>query len=205
MVDEKAIRKAERHLSKVDTVMRRLIAENGPCPLAGWEYRPFHTLVISIISQQLSAKAADTIEGRIGEIVPRPFYPEGFAGTTAETLRSAGLSQSKARYILELAGRVSDGRLSFAGLETADNETVVKVLVEAPGIGRWTAEMFLIFGLKRLDVLSLGDAGLQRAVKRLYGKEGEGKAVLEDVATKWRPYRSVASWYLWQSLEDRGE
>jgi DNA-3-methyladenine glycosylase II len=204
MLKEGIIRKAERHLSRTDKVMDRLIAQHGHCPLAIWEYRPFHTLVVSIISQQLSARAADTIEGRVAEITSRPFHPDGFAATTVEDLRASGLSQAKARHILELARRVSEGKLSFATLEFEDDEAVVRTLIEVPGIGRWTAEMFLIFGLKRLDVLSLGDAGLQRAAKRLYGKEGGGKVVLEQVAAAWRPYRSVASWYLWQHLDDKG-
>ena len=203
MLKEEIIRKAERHLSGTDKVMDRLISEHGHCPLAMWEYRPFHTLVASIISQQLSARAADTIESRVAEITSRPFHPNSFAATTVEDLRAAGLSQAKARHILELARRVSGGELSFATLESEDDEVVVRTLIEVPGIGRWTAEMFLIFGLKRLDVLSLGDAGLQRAAKHLYGREGDGKAVLEKVATAWRPYRSVASWYLWQHLDDK--
>jgi DNA-3-methyladenine glycosylase II len=203
MLNERVIRKAERHLSGVDAIMRRLIAEHGRCPLAGWEYQPFHTLVVSIVSQQLSARAAETIEDRVAEIASRPFHPDSFAVTTVEDLRSAGLSQAKARHILALARRVSEGGLSFADLESMDDEAVIRTLVELPGIGRWTAEMFLIFGLKRLDVLSLGDAGLQRAAKRLYGSDGDGKSVLEDIAAAWRPYRSVGSWYLWQHLDGR--
>ena len=197
---EKTIRQAERHLSRSDPVMKRLIAEHGPCPLAKWEYNPFHTLVTSIISQQLSSKAADTIENRIPEMVSVPFQPMELLSVSVESLRSAGLSRPKARYIHELAQRVSDGRLSFSDIESKKDDDVVAALVESPGIGRWTAEMFLIFGLKRLDALSLGDAGLQRAARILYGKNGDRTGLLESVAVAWRPYRSVSCWYLWQHL-----
>ncbi|OQB77343.1 MAG: DNA-3-methyladenine glycosylase [Deltaproteobacteria bacterium ADurb.Bin135] len=199
-ITEKTIREAERHLSKSDPVMKRLIAEHGPCPIADWEYHPFHTLVTSIISQQLSAKAADTIEGRVSEMVSVPFQPEELLSTPVESLRTAGLSRPKARYVHELAQRVVDGRLSFSDIESANDDEVVAALIESPGIGKWTAEMFLIFGLKRLDVLSLGDAGLQRAARILYGKNGDRTDLLENVAGVWRPYRSVGCWYLWQSL-----
>jgi len=175
--------------------MKRLISEYGHCPIADWEYNPFHTLVTSIISQQLSAKAADTIEGRISEIVSVPFQPKELLSVPVESLHSAGLSRPKARYIHELAQRVSDGRLSFTDIEAVKDDDVIAALVDCPGIGRWTAEMFLIFGLKRLDVLSLGDAGLQRAAKILYGD-----GLLERAAEAWRSYRSVGCWYLWKSL-----
>ena len=179
--------------------MKRLIAAHGPCPLAKWEYHPFHTLVTSIISQQLSSKAADTIENRITETVSVPFDPTELLSIPIESLRNAGLSRPKARYIHELAHRVTDGRLSFSDLESAHDDYVITVLMELPGIGRWTAEMFLIFGLKRLDVLSLGDAGLQRAARLLYTNKDQTE-LLASVATRWRPYRSVASWYLWRHL-----
>jgi DNA-3-methyladenine glycosylase II len=179
--------------------MKRLIAEHGPCPLAKREYHPFHALVTSIISQQLSSKAADTIESRIPETVSVPFDPTELLSISIESLRTAGLSRPKARYIHELAQRVTDGRLSFSILESAQDDDVIAALMKLTGIGRWTAEMFLIFGLKRLDVLSLGDAGLQRAARALYESRGNGE-LLASVATAWRPYRSIASWYLWRHL-----
>ena len=199
---EKAVRKAERHLAKVDTVMKRLIARHGHCPLAEREFQPFHMLANSIISQQLSSKAAATIKRRVGEIVGVPFRTGRVLSVSAESLRAAGLSQAKARYIRDLAERVSDRRLAFDEIMSKDDEDVIGTLVECPGIGRWTAEMFLLFGLKRLDVLAVGDAGLQRAAGILYGEKRNSKTLLPRVAEAWRPYRSVASWYLWRSLED---
>ena len=196
------MRRAERHLARVDPIMRRLIARHGPCPLAEREFQPFHMLANSIISQQLSIHAAAAIKQRLALLIAPPFSAEGFLRISNEQLRGAGLSQAKSRYILNLAGRVSDGGIRFDQIIAKDDEEVIDTLAECPGIGRWTAEMFLIFGLKRLDVLALGDAGLQRAARILYGKNRKSKTLLTRVAEPWRPYRSVASWYLWRSLED---
>lgn len=190
------VQDAEHHLRQSCRVMAQLIVQHGPCPFADHEFRPFQTLANSIISQQLSAKAADTIERRVQSIVSG-FTPAGFLAVPPEALRAAGLSSAKARYIVELAQRVSDGRLNLEAMREASDADVIAALVELPGIGQWTAEMFLIFGLRRPDVLSLGDAGLQRATRLLYG----GDATLEQMGQSWRPFCSVASWYLWQTLD----
>jgi DNA-3-methyladenine glycosylase II len=182
--------------------MKRLIARHGHCPLAEREFQPFHMLANSIISQQLSTKAAATIKQRMGELVGVSFQPKMVLSISIERLRGAGLSQAKAGYIRELAARVSDGRLVFDDLLEKPDEFIIDALIEAPGIGRWTAEMFLLFGLKRLDVLAVGDAGLQRAARLLFGKKRKSATLLPRVAEAWRPYRSIASWYLWRSLED---
>lgn len=187
---------AEAYLSRSCRVMAGLIRVHGPCRLADREFRPFQTLANSIISQQLSAKAADTIERRVHAIVPG-LTPAGFLAVAPDALRTAGLSSAKARYIVELAQRVSDGRLNLEAMQEAPDADVVAALVELPGIGQWTAEMFLIFGLRRPDVLSLGDAGLQRATRLLFGDD----AKLERLGQPWRPFRSVASWYLWRTLD----
>lgn len=187
---------AEAYLSQSCRVMAGLIRVHGPCRLADREFRPFQTLANSIISQQLSAKAADTIERRVHAIVPG-LTPAGFLAVAPDALRAAGLSSAKARYIVELAQRVSDGRLNLEAMQEAPDADVVAALVELPGIGQWTAEMFLIFGLRRPDVLSLGDAGLQRAARLLFGDD----AKLERLGQPWRPFRSVASWYLWRTLD----
>jgi len=199
---DQAIREAEHYLAHADPVMRRLIARHGPCPLAEREFEPFHMLANSIISQQLSTKAAATIKQRVGELVGVPFQTEKVLAVSSEKLRDAGLSQAKARYIRELAARVVDGRLIFDELMAIEDEAVIEKLIEANGIGRWTAEMFLLFGLKRLDVLALGDAGLQRSARILYGKRRKSETLFWRVAEAWKPYRSIACWYLWRSLED---
>jgi DNA-3-methyladenine glycosylase II len=198
---DKSIRKAERYLANVDPIMKRLIAAHGHCPIAEREFEPFHMLANSIISQQLSTRSAATIKQRVGELVGVPFQTSRVLSTSIEKLRGAGLSQAKTRYIRELAAHVSEGRLEFHEFTSLDDEAVIDKLVVVPGIGRWTAEMFLLFGLKRLDVLAVGDAGLQRAARNLYGKKRKSETQLSRVAENWRPYRSIASWYLWRSLE----
>lgn len=187
---------AEDHLSGVDPILAQLIAKFGSCPLLAKQYEPYPTLVRSIISQQLSARVADTIERRILALA-RDFTPASILEIPAESLRGAGLSSAKCRYIRELSTRVIDGRMQFDDLAARSNDEAVAILTELPGVGRWTAEMFLIFGLGRPDVLALGDAGLRRAVRQLYGET----SAFEEVGRKWRPYRSVASWYLWKHLD----
>jgi DNA-3-methyladenine glycosylase II len=196
-----AIRRAEWHLAKSDPIMKRLITRHGHCPIADREFQPFHMLANSIISQQLSTKAVATIKVRVGALVGVPFQITKVLSTDPTTLRGAGLSAAKARYIRELAAHVHDGRLNFEKLIALNDEAVIEKLVIVPGIGRWTAEMFLIFGLNRLDVLAVGDAGLQRAALNLYGKKSKSQTILPRVAESWRPYRSIAAWYLWRSLE----
>jgi len=195
-LSKRTVNAAERWLSRACPVMSQLIVQHGPCSLATGKYEPFKTLVTSIIGQQLSAKAADTIKRRVLAIVAE-FTPAAFLNMQPSVLRDAGLSTAKTRYILELSNRVIDGRLDLAGLTVQPDEAVIAALTDLPGVGRWTAEMFLIFSLRRPDVLSLGDAGLQRATKLLYGENVE----LGSTGEVWRPYRSIASWYLWRHLD----
>lgn len=186
---------AERHLCQACRVMARLTVEHGTRPLADCEFQPFQTLPNSIICQQLSATAADTIERPIQAIV-LAFTPAGFLAVPTEALRAAGLSSGKARYILELTQRASDGRLNLEAMQEVPDADVIAALLEPPGVGRWTAGMFLIFGLDRPDVLSLSAAGLQRAVRLLFWDD----AKLEHMGQSLRPFCSVASWYLWRHL-----
>jgi DNA-3-methyladenine glycosylase II len=197
------LRKAETQLGQSDRVMAKLINTHGPCTLNRRSFDLFHTLVVSIVSQQLSAKASDTIERRIAKCIPYPFKAEEMVCVPPERLREAGLSSRKVAYIQGLAKRVNSGLLSYEALAIKDNDEVMAALMEVPGIGRWTAEMFLIFGLKRPDVMALGDAGLQRAAKMLYPKASSNGNVLEKVSERWKPYRSVASWYLWRHIDGR--
>lgn len=192
----KVVREAVRHLTHSCEVMARLVAAHGTCQLAYREFRPFQTLTTSIISQQLSAKAAETIKCRVLEVVPS-FCPSGFLAVPFEELRNTGLSTAKAKCIVELAMRIGDGRLNFGELCRQSDDDVIAALTELPGIGRWTSEMFLIFGLKRPNVLAVGDAGLQRAARMLYGEA----VTLESIGQAWKPYCSVASWYLWRHLD----
>ena len=193
-ITREIIKKAERHLSK-DAVMEKLIAVHGSCPLADTCYRPFQTLARSIIGQQLSAKAANTIGSRVRKVIKGELVPKRIHDTPVEIFRAAGLSQAKAKYLKELARRVLSKELDFSKLKDKTDEEVINNLIALPGIGRWTSEMFLIFGLKRQNVIALDDAGLRRAVKLLYEEE------LETCQDRWQPYRSIASWYLWQHLD----
>jgi len=190
-------RLAELHLLKADRVMAKLVRTHGSCKLGSRAFRPFHALTTAIISQQLSVKAADTIASRVALHATRPFEPKSILAVAPEALRDAGLSGAKAKYIQGLAKRVEDGTLRFPEIRRLHDEAAIAVLTEVPGIGRWTAEMFLIFTLKRPDILSLGDAGLCRAVRLLYGEAAD----MQRVAERWRPYRSVACWYLWKHLD----
>ncbi|MES1196017.1 MAG: DNA-3-methyladenine glycosylase 2 family protein [Steroidobacter sp.] len=191
-------REAEMHLAQTDRVMAKLIATHGNCSIGMRKRDHFETLATSIISQQLSVKAADTIEKRVRALV-KSFEPTEILAVAHENLRGAGLSNGKAKYLHALSMHIVDGRLDFDAFKKYPDDQVIAALTEVPGIGRWTAEMFLLFGLKRADVLAVGDVALQRAVRNLYGE----KKTLEQVGRKWRPYASVASWYLWRSLEGK--
>jgi len=187
---------AEAHLVQACRVMAHLIQQYGSCQIGQHQSPPFETLTSSIISQQLSAKAARTIKQRVMTITG-DFTARSFLDASPLELRSAGLSSAKLRYILALAAYADEGGLTIDILRRQSDEEVVLTLTQLPGIGRWTAEMFLIFCLKRPDVLALGDAGLRRATRLLYGET----AKLEDVASAWRPHASTASWYLWRHLD----
>jgi len=194
-----SVRRAQTYLRRVCPVMAKLIAHHGACPLADGSPDAFETLATSIIGQQISLHAAEAIGRRVLALISA-FTPDKVLAASSEDLRAAGLSVSKVRYLLELARRVEDGRLNLTALPQMADAEVTAVLVELPGIGQWTAEMFLIFGLKRPDVLSLGDAGLQRAARMLFGKDVD----LQHAGDAWRPWRSVASWYLWRALGEGG-
>ena len=193
--------KARRHLARRDPVLKRLIGAIGPCTL--W-HNPdgFAALVRSIISQQISTKAAAAIHARLLQTLVRTWMiPEGILALSNEELRAAGLSASKALSLCDLAERVRNRTLALEVLHELPDEDVIAQLVPVRGIGRWTAEMFLIFSLGRLDVLPVDDWGLRAALKREYGlKEPPAKARMLELAEPWRPYRSIATWYFWRSL-----
>lgn len=176
--------------------MAELIACYGRCTLGNNSTPPFETLVGAIISQQLSNKAASTIAARVRALVG-DFSPQAFLATTPAALRSAGLSGAKSRYLLEMSRRVATQTFNFTTLKSLSNDGAIEQLISLPGIGRWSAQMFLIFGLHRLDVIAVQDAGLQRAFRELYGRRRK----FERTAQKWQPYASVGSWYLWQYLD----
>jgi len=162
-----SIKDAEGHLGKCDPIMARLIKKHGPCHLSARRGTAFHTLATSVIGQQLSAKAAVSLVSRVSTVAPRPFRPRDFASLNAEALRAVGLSSRKANCLIRLADRMTSGELALARLRHLSNEQVIEELTTIVGIGRWTAEMFLIFGVGRPNILSLADAGLQSVAARL--------------------------------------
>jgi DNA-3-methyladenine glycosylase II len=193
---------AVRHLRRADPVMRSIIKAIGPCELRpGARGDHFTTLLRAIIGQQLSAKAAETIWQRLIALYPdgRKLKPEDVLATEDVKLRSVGLSNAKVSYANDLAGRIASGELNLKRISRLDDDAIVDELVAVKGIGRWTAEMFLIFRLGRPDVWAIDDLGLRNAVARSYGVEPT-KAKLLEIGEAWRPWRSVASWYLWRSL-----
>ena len=192
---------AEEFLRNGDAVMDDLISRYGPCTLNMPPRPPFHLLVGSIISQQLSSKVAETISSRLETIVGTPFLPSTILRTSDHLLRAAGISAKKMSCIKEIAKRAVEDDLSFENMAGKSDDEIVQSLIRISGIGRWTTEMFLIFGLKRLDVFSRTDAGLRRAIKILYSNVSGSEMDPVSLSERWRPYRSVASWYLWRSLD----
>jgi DNA-3-methyladenine glycosylase II len=165
---------------------------------------PFSALVRTITSQQLSTKAAATIHRRILDLMPGGVAtPESIEKTTDEQLRAAGLSRQKIAYVRDLAKHASTGDLPLHDLKTLSDDDVIAAITRVKGLGRWSAEMFLMFRLHRADVLPVDDLGIVVAVQRLYGLRKRPKPDrLRKIAEPWRPYRTVACWYLWRSLEN---
>jgi DNA-3-methyladenine glycosylase II len=200
LVDE-----ASDYLRRQDPVLRRLIDDGGPITpevdRRGSRPDPYLALSRAIVGQQLSTKAAASIWAKFEHLFDGSPSPEGIAGADGELLRSAGLSSSKIAYLKDLAGRVASGELDLGRIGELSDEDVIAELTEIKGIGRWTAEMFLIFHLGRPDVLSTGDLGIRRAIQIAYGLDDlPGPTDLERLAEPWRPQRTLACLYLWRSL-----
>lgn len=195
-----ACRKARRHLIRRDPRLAQLMKHVGPCTLQpGME--AFPSLVRSIIAQMISTKAARAITARVETaLLPHGITPAAVAAVSEETLRGAGLSRSKALAVKDLAERALSGALPLERLPALSDEDVIELLVPVRGIGRWTAEMFLIFSLGRMDVLPVDDFGLRAGVRDVYQlPELPGRAALRELAEPWRPYRTIATWYFWRS------
>jgi DNA-3-methyladenine glycosylase II len=196
--------RARRLLARRDPVIGALIREQGACGLADAQHaEPFTALTHAIISQQLSSKAAATIARRFDLLLGGRPTPGGIAARPDAELRAVGLSGQKLRYMRDLCARVEDGSLPLGQLESLDDESVIAALTQVKGIGRWTAEMFLMFRLHRPDVLPVGDLGIVKAVQRAYRlRKAPDPKRLVKIGEPWRPYRSVACWYLWASLDN---
>ena len=198
--------KARLLLMRRDKVLGAAIRQIGACRLADRQ-RTDHlsALVGAIVSQQLSTKAAATIFGRFVALFPEGRIPHAQAIHALDdaVLRGVGLSGQKVSYLRDLCTRIADGRLQLEELEALEDELVIERLTAVKGFGRWTAEMFLMFRLHRPDVLPVGDLGIVNAIQRLYGlrKRPEPRKILQ-LGEAWKPYRSVACWYLWQTLRN---
>ena len=189
---------------RCDPTLRNVIKRVGPCKLHAVAPKDaFETLCRTIASQQLSTKAADTIYGRFCDLFPdRKPVPEHVMTLSDDRIRACGFSRAKLSFIKDLATHVIDGRLDLKGLRKHPDDEVLRQLVAVKGIGRWTAEVFLMFRLGRPDVLPADDLGLMNAVQRAYKlrKRPTAKA-LRSMGERWSPHRSVAAWYLWASLD----
>ena len=195
------MRKAVTHLKKSDPVLRAIIERVGPCRM---EFAPaeFSSLAEAIVYQQLNGKAAVTIFRRFAALAGEPITPGSILKLSDEQLRSVGLSKQKSAYLKDLAAKTASGALDFSRLPELPDEEVIKHLTQVKGIGVWTAHMFLIFSLRRPDVLPTGDYGVQMAVKKHYRKRKLPKpSDMEKIARAWEPYRSIACWYMWRSLD----
>jgi DNA-3-methyladenine glycosylase II len=188
-----------------DPVLARLIKLYGPCGLAAAQRADHFTAIVrAITGQQLSTKAAATIFSRLLALMPGgTLTPEGLASVTDANLRAAGMSRQKIVYFRDVSARVLSGELPLDSLDTMSDEEVIAALTKVKGIGRWSAEMFLMFRLHRPDVLPVDDLGILNAIQRVYRLRKRPKADrVRKIGDAWRPYRSVASWYLWRSLDN---
>ncbi|MBF2075425.1 MAG: DNA-3-methyladenine glycosylase 2 family protein [Synechococcales cyanobacterium C42_A2020_086] len=195
-------------LKQADPILAATIERVGTCTLSQQQQTGDLLFALSeaILYQQLSGKAAAAIHRRFLQLYPNADFPTArdILNTPDEALRSAGISRPKITYLKDLAQTVLDGLPSLEALQTLDDETIIQTLTPIKGIGRWTVQMLLIFRLHRWDVLPVDDLGIRAAVRSLYNlPDLPNKATLERIGQPWRPYRTVASWYLWRSLEQK--
>ena len=194
------MRRALEHLRK-DPILAEIINRVGPYVIQFREPN-FETLVKSIVYQQLSGRVASVIFGRLNSAVAGNITPEAILKLRPSRMRALGLSTQKTAYVRDLARHTRDRRVTFEDLADLPDAAIIERLTQVKGIGVWTVHMFLIFALRRLDVLPIGDLGVRNAIRRAYNLEALPSPVeMEKMAAAWRPYCSVASWYLWRSLE----
>lgn len=195
------MRKALNHLRQCDPVLRGIIERVGAFRME-YGVPEFASVAEAIVYQQLNGKAALTIFNRFAELAGKPLTPEGILALNDEQLRSVGLSKQKSAYLKDLAAKTAGGLLDFSSIHELPDEEVIQHLTQVKGIGVWTAHMFLMFSLRRPDVLPTGDYGIQMAIKKHYRKRKLPKPKdMEKIARAWSPYRSIACWYLWRSLD----
>jgi DNA-3-methyladenine glycosylase II len=200
------LQKGADHLAATDPILATVIA-TAPLPTFAPHKKYYQELVESIVSQQLSVKAAASILKRFKDLFASDFpTPEEILEKDTETYRSAGLSRQKAAYIRDLAEKVIDGTVTFDHLDSLSNQEVIDELTTVKGVGVWTVHMFLLFCMGRFDVLPTGDLGIRNGIQKLYSlDERPGDAEIEAIArvNNWAPYESIASWYVWHSLDNK--
>ena len=195
------MRKAVNHLKKADPVLRAIIERVGPCRME-FGLPEFCSLAEAIVYQQLNGRAAVTIFNRFAALAGDPVTPQGILKLSDEQLRGVGLSKQKSAYLKDLAAKAASGLLDFTRLQELTDEEVIQHLTQVKGVGVWTAHMFLMFSLQRPNVLPTGDYGVQVAMRKHYKKRKLPKPKdMEKIAKAWEPYRSVACWYMWKSLD----
>jgi len=195
------MKKAVDHLKKSDAILATIIARVGPCKMA-YREPTFEMLARAIVFQQLSTKAARTIYGRLEQAAGGALTPESIQGLSVGEMRRAGLSRQKLGYIRDLAEHALSGKVDFARLPGMSDEEVLAALTDIKGVGVWTAHMFLLFSLRRPNILPVGDLGVRMAIQRAYRKRKlPTPKQVEQIARGWHPYCSFAAWYLWRSLE----
>lgn len=200
-LSERDLARATRLLARRDPVLATVIRKYRT-PLERPVMDPFGALVRTITAQQISTRAAATIHGRLIALMPAGVQPRALLALTDDQLRQAGLSRQKTMYVRDLAAKAASGELPLHTLHELSDEDVVEAIIKVKGLGRWSAEMFLMFRLRRPDVLPVDDLGIVTAIQRLYGLRKRPKPDrIRKIGEAWRPYRTVACWYLWRSLE----
>jgi DNA-3-methyladenine glycosylase II len=196
--------RARRALMRRDPILAPVIRKHRTRSLLDTPAMdPFPALVRTITSQQISTKAAATIHGRLVALMPRGVTPRALLALADDEMRAAGLSRQKMAYARDLAVKIQSGELPAHALHELSDDEVIDAIVKVKGLGRWSAEMFLMFRLHRPDVLPVDDLGIVNAIRRLYGLRARPKPDrIRKIADAWRPYRTVACWYLWRSLEN---
>jgi DNA-3-methyladenine glycosylase II len=194
-------RKAVLHLRQSDPILAAIIERIGPCKMEFSE-PTFHHLAEAILYQQLNGRAAVNIFNRFAALAGNPLTPQGILKLTDAQMREVGLSRQKTGYLRDLAAKTDAGLLEFERLSEMTEEDVIAHLTQVKGVGVWTAHMFLMFSLRRPDIMPTGDYGVQAAIKKYYKKRKWPKPdVMIKIAKPWAPYRSIACWYLWRSLD----
>ncbi len=202
--DSAEVQKARRRLSKADPILGHVIRKVGPFTLQT-ESGGYEILVRSILSQQISIAAAKTIRTRLQELLPaKKIQAKAIHALTDEQLQSVGISQQKRGYLRDLTRCTLEGIINFRKLEAQSDDDAIADLTQVKGIGRWTAQMYLMFSLGRPDVFAVSDLGIQNAMKQLYSLPEKPKmSEFEAIAAAWAPHRSIASWYLWRALDQK--